>query len=98
MNREYVIATLKANESALKGAGATALFLFGSTARGESEAGSDVDLFVDYDEASDFSIVELCRLQRMLSTCLAAPVDLTTRAGLHPVIRDHVLAEATRVF
>ena len=28
----------------------------------------------------------------------AASYDLTTRAGLHPVIRDRIIAEAERVF
>lgn len=98
MNREAVIATLRAREPALRAAGATGLLLFGSTARGEARQDSDVDLIVDYDEATDFSIIELSRLERMIAASLERPVDVTTRAGLHPVIRDQVLAEATRVF
>ena len=98
MVKAQIIETLRANEAAIRAVGATALFLFGSAARGEARPDSDVDLFIDYDTDGDFSIIELIRLRRMIADCLHAEVDLTTRAGLHPVVRDRVIAEAERVF
>lgn len=98
MHKAQIIKILKENEAAIRAAGATALFLFGSSARGEERSDSDVDLFIDHDVAGNFSVIELARLRRMIAECLRADADLTTRAGLHPLARDRVIAEAERVF
>lgn len=98
MNREQVIQALRRHERDIRAGGATALFLFGSALRGEAGPRSDVDLFIDYDEAGDFSLIELIRLKADIAGYLGTEVDLTTRAGLHPAIRDRILAEAERVF
>jgi predicted nucleotidyltransferase len=36
--------------------------------------------------------------KRLLEQALGVEVDLTTRKGLHPLIRKQIEAEATRVF
>ena len=77
--------------------GATSLYLFGSAARGEAREDSDVDLFVDYDPER-FGFVELVRLRERLSQVLGHPADLTTREGLHPLLRPAIEAEAIKVF
>ncbi len=50
MNREQVIATLRAHEPELKAAGVVRLSLFGSTARGDRRPDSDIDLLAAFDE------------------------------------------------
>ena len=59
---------------------------------------SDIDLFIDYDPRGRFSVLDLVAAKRLLETGLGVEVDLTTRKGLHPLIRKQVEAEATRVF
>jgi uncharacterized protein with HEPN domain/predicted nucleotidyltransferase len=76
--------------------GATSLYLFGSTARDEAGAESDLDLFIDYDKDGDFSAIELVRLKNYISDALNVEADVTTRDGLHPLIRDEVVAKAER--
>jgi len=44
MDREHVIAILRRHEPQLKAAGVVHLSLFGSTARGDRRADSDIDL------------------------------------------------------
>ncbi|WP_311738771.1 nucleotidyltransferase family protein [Bradyrhizobium sp. NC92] len=80
------------------GAGATSLYLFGSTARDEARAGSDLDLFIDYDPRGSFNALDLVAAKRLLEESLGVEVDLTTRNGLHPLIRRKIEAEATKVF
>lgn len=74
-----------------------ALYLFGSAARDELRADSDVDVFVDYDPEGPFSFVELLDLQRYLADCFGRPVDLTTRAGLHPRLKARIEQSSIRV-
>jgi uncharacterized protein len=96
MSRADIIAALREKASDIKDLGATSLYLFGSAARNEASERSDVDLFVDYDPAR-FSFVELIRLRRRLSDILGRPADLTTREGLHPLLRPTIEAEAIKV-
>jgi uncharacterized protein len=92
-----LIAELRRRALDIGALGATSLYLFGSAARGEATETSDVDLFIDYDPER-FSFVELIRLRERLSEVLGHPADLTTREGLHPLLRPTIEAEAIKVF
>jgi predicted nucleotidyltransferase len=68
------------------------LRVFGSFARGDAREDSDVDLLVDYVPGqSGFAFVRFCQEAERI---LGRDVDVTTAAGLHPMIRERVLAEA----
>jgi predicted nucleotidyltransferase len=96
MTRADIIAALRERASDIRGFGATSLYLFGSTARNEANDGSDIDLFIDYDPER-FSFVELIQLRKQLSDILGRSADLTTRDGLHPLLRPTIEAEAIKV-
>jgi uncharacterized protein len=97
MDRENVIATLRAHEADLHRAGVAALYLFGSVARQESRPDSDIDLFFDTDNPR-FSLIELVDVQEKVSDILGTETDVMTRASLHPMLRGQIEAEALRVF
>jgi predicted nucleotidyltransferase len=98
MNRTEALKKLRPFADALKARGATSLYLFGSTARNEAGSKSDLDLFLDYDPKSKFNALDLVAAKRLLQRGLGVKVDLTTRDGLHPLIRKKIEAKATRVF
>jgi predicted nucleotidyltransferase len=98
MNRSLAIQNLKKHANAVKGMGATALYLFGSTVRNEARSSSDLDLFIDYDPAKKFSLLELVSIKRFLEEKLAVEVDVTTRNSLHPMLRNEIEQSAVRVF
>ena len=98
MNRDLVIHRLREHVSDIQAMGATSLNLYGSVARDAASADSDVDLFIDYVPDGSFTVIELIRLRTYLSELLGSPVDLTTRGGLHPLLRDEVARTALRVF
>jgi hypothetical protein len=94
MNRPAVIRVLTAPQPTLAEYRVEAVFVFGSVARNEASANSDVDLLVDFERPP--SLFELARLRRALSGALGRPVDLVTRAALKPRLRDRILPEAVR--
>src|ERR1043165_461175 len=98
MKRTDAIAKLKAHAEAIKAMGATSLYLYGSTARDAAKAASDLDLFVDYDPAGRFNAFDLVGIKLFLEKELALPVDLTTRDGLHPMLKADIEKPAIRVF
>jgi uncharacterized protein len=98
MNRTEAIKKLRTFVTALKERGATSLYLFGSTARNQATSKSDLDLFLDYDPRSKFNAFDLVAAKRLLQQGMGVEVDLTTRNGLHPLIRKKIESEATRIF
>ena len=98
MNRIDAVRKLRQHADAVKGMGATALYLFGSTARNEALASSDLDLFIDYDPAERFSLIDLIGIKQFLEEKLSVAVDVTTRSSLHPMLRDDIEQSAIRVF
>ena len=98
MRKIDAIERLKSHADALKAMGATSLYLYGSTARDTTSGASDLDLFVDYDPTGRFNAFDIVGIKLFLEKELAIPVDLTTRDGLHPMLRADIEQTATRVF
>ena len=98
MNRTEAVSRLAGCADAIKAMGATSLYLFGSSARDEARADSDLDVFIDYDPSKKFSLFDLVGIKQFLEEELHVPVDVTTRDGLHPLLKDDIERLAVRVF
>lgn len=98
MRRNEVIARLKEAEPAIRARGARALYLFGSHARDEAGADSDVDVFIDKDTSRRFGFDEFMDIYFLLRERLGDKVDYGTREGLNPSLRAEIEREAIRVF
>ena len=72
--------------------GASNVRIFGSIARGEADAESDIDLLVDLEPGR--SLFDLGGLLMDLQDLLGHKVDVVTEKGLRERIREHVLKEA----
>ena len=65
--------------------------IFGSYARGDFHADSDLDLLVDFDEGAN--LFDLVGLQQFLEEKLGCKVDLVSRRSLREELRTSVLDE-----
>jgi len=72
--------------------GARNLRVFGSAARGEDEASSDIDLLVDFDPGT--SLLTHARLIVALEDLLGRKVDVAPEKSLKQRLRDRILSEA----
>jgi len=98
-DRDAVLAALRAREAELRAVGVAALYLFGSAARGDATAGSDVDLFLDQADPRSFDLFDLVDVGERIGEALGGVrVDLATRGSLHPVLRPTIETSAVRVF
>lgn len=72
--------------------GVLSIRVFGSAARGEEQADSDIDFIVEV--GSTHSPWFPAGLKRDLEALLGVPVDIVTPKALHWYIRDKALAES----
>lgn len=72
--------------------GARRVRVFGSRARGEAGASSDVDLLIELESGRD--LLDLVALKQDLEALLGCAVDVVEEEGLSPHLRERVLAEA----
>ena len=94
MRRAEVLQIIATHEAELRSLGVRTLSVFGSVARDQAGPGSDVDFLVEFQ--TPVSFFELFDLQERLEALLGCKVDLVTRGGLRPELRDGILAEAVR--
>jgi uncharacterized protein len=97
MDRDTAISLLKAHEAELRRLGVQRLYLFGSTARGDARADSDVDLFFDH-EWGKLSLFDVMEVQDITARILGCKTDAMTRSSLHPILRDRIETSALSIF
>jgi len=97
MKRADAIDLLRQHEAELKRLGVEHLYMFGSTARNDTRADSDVDLFFDH-ARGQLGIYELMDVKALACTILGRSADIMTRASLHPALRRRIEESAIRVF
>ena len=92
MRRDQALAILRSHRAELARLGVKRIALFGSVARDEATANSDVDILIDLEPGA--GLFRLMQVQRALEDVFHRKVDLVTRGSLHPALRERVQAEA----
>jgi predicted nucleotidyltransferase len=92
------LSTLRAHADDFRKQGVRHLYLFGSIARGDGHAKSDVDIAVDIDPDADFSLLDLIGVQQMTEDLLGWRTDVVERRSLKRFVRPEVEREAVTVF
>jgi uncharacterized protein len=67
--------------------------VFGSVARGEANAESDVDFLVEVERGR--SLLDLAGFELDLQELLGCKVDVVTEGGISPYMAPYIMAEAT---
>ncbi len=79
----------------LKQAGVIRSSVFGSVARGEGNADSDVDILVELPKDSD--LFDLIDLEQKLEEALGKKVDVVTYRSVHHLLRDIIFKEQVKI-
>jgi hypothetical protein len=74
------------------------LSIFGSVARGEATASSDIDLLVEFEPSARVGLITFNELAEELTCVFHRHVDLVSKRGLKPLIREQVLHDAEVIF
>lgn len=98
MDREHIIATLKANEASLRARGIVHAALFGSRARGDNRPDSDIDILIETEPGAVQDIYAYAALKASVAAIFVEPVDVIDRNCLKPLIKPPAEAEAIYAF
>ncbi len=97
MGRDEILNRLSERRSELENFGVQSLYLFGSAARGEETAASDIDILVEFDpDNKKIGMLAFSRLRYYLEEILGRPVDLATPNALRDAQKRDILKEAIR--
>ncbi len=98
LSKEQVLAKLAELKKPLREQGLSSRALFGSVVRGAARTDSDIDVLIEVAPDARFSLIDLVSVKDFLEERLGRKVDVVTKEGLDPAIRDRVLREAQAVF
>jgi len=100
MRSAEAIVIVKQLESSLREQGITAIYLFGSVARGTQNYSSDIDLAFDLAPSAieHFSLIDQSRIQRQLAGALGTKVDIIERDYLRPRVSDRAQRDMIQIF
>ena len=89
---------LCAHEPELRAAGVRHAAVFGSVARGDAIASSDIDVLVELDPAAHVSLFDLMGIELRLTEIFGRKVDVVSKRGLRPRLDDSILTDAVSAF
>lgn len=94
---QTVAALLRAGEGQWRSLGVTRVRVFGSVARGEALASSDIDLLLNFAPGQTPGLLHLMRVKEVLEKLLDRRVDVVLESSLRPPLRGEILADAVDV-
>ena len=98
MTKDEILATLKSAEPELRAKGVARAALFGSQARGEAGADSDIDIMVELDPAAGLGLWEYVGVIDFIEEIFPTKVDVSNRASLKPHVRPSAERDAVYAF
>jgi hypothetical protein len=98
MTKQDVLDRLRENELALRERGVTHAALFGSVARNEQNANSDIDILVDLDPAIVATMFDYAGVNDYIAGLFEESVDVVGRKALRPRFRPRAAADAIYAF
>ena len=98
MNAQDAIATLRHHEVDLRARGIRHAGVFGSIARGDDRADSDLDIIIDIEPEAHVTIFDYVGLKEYIAGLFDRPVDVVSHDALKPHIRPAATANAIYAF
>lgn len=98
MKQETIVNTLKSIRPALEAEGVRHIAFFGSRARGDFHSGSDLDILLEVDPESRFSILGLIRVERLTSQAVGVPANAFMKRSLDGRFMSAITPDLIEVF
>ena len=89
---------LRTHETDLRRLGVAHAAVFGSVARGEARAESDIDVLVELDDSRPIGVFEYARLKLYIGQLFNGAGDVVNLRTLKPLLRGNILHDAIDAF
>lgn len=73
-------------------------WLFGSFARQDEEAGSDVDVLIDVPEEEEFTLFDIAEIQEKISHAVQRSTDVVMLSALRPQVRKRIQKDMRLIY
>jgi uncharacterized protein len=98
MNSQDAIAILQRHAEELRARGVRHAALFGSVARGESDAESDIDILIELAPDAGLDLWAYAGLKSYVAGLFTGPVDVVDLDAMKPYVRGPATADAIYAF
>jgi predicted nucleotidyltransferase len=98
MTREEIVAAIRENAEAIRAEGVTKLAIFGSRARGDNRADSDIDVLVEVEPDLSFSILDLIGVEHIIQDATGLPTQATMRRSMPSRFAERIADDIVEVF
>jgi uncharacterized protein len=98
MTREEIIRAIRKNSEAIKAEGVTKLALFGSRARGDDHADSDIDVLIEVQPDASFSILNLIGVEHIIRDATGLETQATMRRSIPERFAKRIADDILEVF
>jgi uncharacterized protein len=98
IDREEILATLRAHQAELHRRGVRHAALFGSIARGEGKRTSDIDILIELDPQAPVGVFEYVGITQYLTDLFPVRADIANRGSLKPLVRLSIERDALYAF
>ncbi|MGV8937728.1 MAG: nucleotidyltransferase family protein [Allorhizobium sp.] len=99
MDRDDAINRLRAVEPQIRAKGVGALYLYGSYARNDAKADSDIDIIVDFEPDRGAGLTAYLEPYHLIEDCFPGiRIGYSTRDSLVPEYRSAIEKYAIRIF
>jgi uncharacterized protein len=98
MTRDEIIAAIRENADVIKGKGVSKLAIFGSLARDDYRSDSDIDILVEIEPETSFSLLNLIDVEHIIEDATGLQAQATVRSTISPHFAQPIEDDILEVF
>ncbi|WP_407113473.1 nucleotidyltransferase family protein [Bradyrhizobium sp. LMG 9283] len=98
MTRDEIIAAIRKNADAIKGKGVSKLAILGSRAGEDYRAASDIDILVEVEPETTFSLLNLIDVEHIIEDATGLRTQATVRRSMSPRFAPHSPDDIWEIF
>ena len=95
---DAIVARLRSIQSEIRALGVTRLAVFGSRARGDARADSDLDILVDATSRGQMPPFDLFKVQHLIEDATGITAQVSVRGLLKPRVAERISGDLVEVF
>ncbi|MCA1359555.1 nucleotidyltransferase domain-containing protein [Bradyrhizobium sp. IC3069] len=98
MTRDEIVAAIRKNADAIRGKGVAKLAIFGSRAGNDYRPDSDIDVLVEIEPGTSFSLLNLIDVEHIIEDATGLQAQATVRRSISPRFAERIADDIVEIF